>query len=122
MVVQIDSTTKKARFSGVLGADRKMESRLTSRFLVQVTRSLVVTLSKKRMQKGLVLRRKMMNSILHMLNLRHLIQGNSLKLGEKGELEVRIWTSSGNIMNKDSQVTELSRTLIFKIQVKEAPS
>lgn len=99
-----------------------MESRLTSRFLVQVTRSLVVTLSKKRMQKGLVLRRKMMNSILHMLNLRHLIQGNSLKLGEKGELEVRIWTSSGNIMNKDSQVTELSRTLIFKIQVKEAPS
>lgn len=63
-----------------------------------------------------------MNSILHMFNLRHLIQGNRLKLGEKGELEVRLWTSSGNIMNKDSQVTELSRTLIFKIQVEEATS
>lgn len=43
-----------------------------------------------------------MNSILHMFNMRHLIQGNSLNLGEKGELEARIWTSSGNIMNKDS--------------------
>ena len=63
-----------------------------------------------------------MNSILHMFNLRHLIQGNRLKLGEKGKLEVRLWTSSGNIMNKDSQVTELSRTLIFKIQVEEATS
>ena len=56
-------------------------------------------ISKKRMQKDLVLRRKMMNSILHMFNMRHLIQGNSLNLGEKGELEARIWTSSGNIMN-----------------------
>lgn len=74
------------------------------------------------MQKDLVSSRKMMNSILHMFNLRHLIQGNRLKLGEKGELEVRLWTSSGNIMNKDSQVTELSRTLIFKIQVEEATS
>ena len=74
------------------------------------------------MQKDLVSSRKMMNSILHMFNLRHLIQGNRLKLGEKGKLEVRLWTSSGNIMNKDSQVTELSRTLIFKIQVEEATS
>lgn len=74
------------------------------------------------MQKDLVSSREMMNSILHMFNLRHLIQGNRLKLGEKGELEVRLWTSSGNIMNKDSQVTELSRTLIFKIQVEEATS
>ena len=74
------------------------------------------------MQKDLVLSRKMMNSILHMFNLRHLIQGNRLKLGEKGEPEVRLWTSSGNILNKDSQVTELSRTLIFKIQVEEATS
>ena len=99
-----------------------MESRLAPRFLVQVTRSLVITLSKKRMQKDLVLSRKMMNSILHMFNLRHLIQGNRLKLGEKGEPEVRLWTSSGNILNKDSQVTELARTLIFKIQVEEATS
>ena len=74
------------------------------------------------MQKDLVSSRKMMNSILHMFTLRHLIQGNRLKLGEKGKLEVRLWTSSGNIMNKDSQVTELSRTLIFKIQVEEATS
>lgn len=63
-----------------------------------------------------------MNSILHMFNMRHLIQGNSLNLGEKGELEARIWTSLGNIMNKDSQMTELSRTLIFQIQVEEATS
>lgn len=41
-----------------------------------------------------------MNSVLYIFNRRHLwnIQGNSLKLGEKCELEVKIGMSSGNIM------------------------
>lgn len=61
-----------------------------------------------------------MNSILYMFNLRHLFQGNSLKLGEKCELAAKIWTSSGNIMNKNNRALELSGTLIFKIQAEEA--
>lgn len=61
-----------------------------------------------------------MNSILYMFNLRHLFQRNSLKLGEKSELAAKIWTSSGNIMNKNRRALELSGTLIFQIQAEEA--